>query len=105
MSHPSFINDSSQANGHSQLPNTFSEAPGSWALVRLKFVKIGPKLRAYGQFENKGADFKSTKINQKWATFENMELAENLISQGYNFTNFGPILQLYMSNFSEDQAL
>ena len=52
-----------------------------------------------------GVDYKSPKINQKWATFENMELAENLTAQGYNFTNFAPILLLYMSKFTKDQAL
>ena len=66
-SHPSFVNGSSRANGRSQLSNTFPEAPGSWAFVRLKFVKIRPKIRSYGQLQNMGVDFRSLKIDHKWA--------------------------------------
>jgi len=87
---------------------TFKHIPRSpWLLgiCETWICKDPTKNRGVRAVWNLGVNFKSPKINQKWATFENLTLVENLISQGYSFTNFAPILLLYMSKFSEDQAL
>ena len=92
-----------QTKGFSQHSNLFSEAPNSHGGYACVFDEIGSELWSRRKPKGKESGLGIKKIGQKWAHLV-VKRQNQKFKLCCHFVNFGPILTIHMSKFSEDQA-
>ena len=92
-----------QTDGFSQYSNLFSEAPNSHGGTLCVFDQIGSELWSRPKPKGKESGLEIKENGQKWAHLLVKQL-NHRFKLVWHFVNFGPILTIHISKFSEDQA-